>query len=207
MTNVAIVVHSLGGSSMALAQAIQQGAADVEEADVRLLRVADLVPDDQLSANPRFGEAFATKVAPFPVATADDLTWADAIILGSGTRFGSASSSMRAFLEGAAQLWMTGALVGKVGAAFATSSTPHGGVEVTVRDLLTTLMHFGIIVVPPGYADPIYFRAGSPYGAVAQAGGMQGLAPTEDDLAAARFLGKHVTQIAGRLAPVPAGVE
>ncbi len=207
MTNVAIVVHSLGGSTMTLAKAIEEGAAGVEDVEVRLRRVADLMPDDQIVANPRFGDAFAANVLPIEVATVDDLSWADAIVLGSGTRFGSASSSMRAFIEQAAQLWFTGALVGKVGAAFATASSPHGGMEVTVLDLLTTLMHMGLVIVPPGYADPVYHRAGSPYGAVAQGGGMQGLVPTEDDLAAARFLGKLVTETASRLAPVPVGVE
>lgn len=207
MTNVAIVVHSLSGNTMALAKAIEEGAAGIEDAEVRVRRVADLVPDDQLLANPRFGQAFAANVASVPVASIDDLSWADAIVLGSGTRFGSASASMRAFIEQAAPLWFTGALVGKVGAAFATASSPHGGMEVTVRDLLTSLMHLGLIIVPPGYGDPVYYRAGSPYGAVAQGGGMQALEPTEDDLVAARFLGKLVTEVAGRLAPVSVAVE
>lgn len=201
MTNIAVVVHSLAGSTMTLATAIGEGASKVPGSEVRVLRVADLQSDEEIAANPRFGALFTERVAGHPVATNDDLTWADAVILGSGTRFGGMSAATRRFLEGAAGLWMTGALQGKVGAAFAAASTPHGGMENTVHDLLTAMMHFGMIVVPPGYADPIQHRASSPYGAVAQAGGPTGLVPSDDALEAARFLGRRVAETAGRLAP------
>lgn len=204
MTRVAVIVHSLAGSTMTLARAVGEGAAEVDGAEVRLRRVTDLVPDAQLAENPRFGQLFTDRVAATPTASSEDLEWADAILLGCGTRFGGMSAAMRAFLEQAAGLWMTGALAGKVAGVFSAASTPHGGMEKTAHDLLTALMHFGVVIVPPGYNDPVMFRAASPYGAVAQAGGPSGLLPSDDELEAARFLGRHVTTIASRLAPVPA---
>lgn len=203
MTNVAVIVHSMAGSTMSLAKAVSEGVGEVEGATVRLRRVADLMPDEKLAANPRFGHLFTERVADTTVATTDDLEWADAILLGCGTRFGGMSASMRSFLEQAAMLWMTGSLAGKVGGVFSAASTPHGGMEQTVHDLITAMMHFGIVVVPPGYADPVYQQAASPYGAVARAGGPTGIMPTDDDLAAARFLGRHVTTFAKRLAAAP----
>lgn len=200
MANIAVVVHSLAGSTMALAGAVAEGAAKESDNEVRLVRVPDLRSDEELAGDPRIGTLFTERVASCPQATHDDLTWADAIILGSGTRFGGMSASMRGFLEGAAGLWMTGALSGKVGAAFAASSTPHGGVEQTIHDLLVAMMHFGMVIVPPGYRDQVQFRASSPYGAAAQAGGPSGLMPTEDDLEASRYLGSLVAETAGRLA-------
>jgi NAD(P)H dehydrogenase (quinone) len=192
------------GSTMSLAKAASEGASEVDGTTVRLRRVADLMPDEKIAASPRFGHLFTERVVSTPVATTDDLEWADAILIGCGTRFGGMSASMRSFLEQAAALWIAGTLFGKVGGVFSAASTPHGGMERTAHDLITALMHFGIVVVPPGYADPVFQRAASPYGAVAQAGGMSGLMPTEDDLAAARFLGRHVSSFASRLAVVPA---
>jgi NAD(P)H dehydrogenase (quinone) len=203
MTNIAVIVHSVAGSTMALANAVSAGAREVDGADVRLRRVADLMTDEALAAHPRFGALFTERVASTPVATIEDLTWADAIVLGCGTRFGGMSSSMRRFLEQAAPLWLSNALVGKVGAVFAAASTPHGGMEQTVHDLITALMHFGLLIVPPGYADPVFMEASSPYGAVAQAGGPSGRVPTDTDLAAARFVGHRAAQTAKRLAAVP----
>jgi NAD(P)H dehydrogenase (quinone) len=205
MTNVAVIVHSLAGSTMSLANAASEGAREVDGADIRLRRVADLMPDEEIAANPRFGTLFTERVASTPIATSEDLTWADAIVLGCGTRFGGMSSSMRRFLEQAAPLWMSNALVGKVGAVFSAASTPHGGMEQTVHDLITALMHFGVLIVPPGYGDPVFQQAASPYGAVAQAGGISGRMPTDADLAAARFSGRQVTMVAKRLAAVPVG--
>ncbi|UCM89258.1 NAD(P)H:quinone oxidoreductase [Streptomyces marincola] len=201
MSKIAVVVHSLAGSTTTLAAAVAEGAAKESDNDVRLVRVADVRGDEEIAADQWIGKLFSERVVHHPVATNEDLTWADAIILGSGTRFGGMSAAMRKFLEGAAPLWMSGALQGKVGAAFAAASTPHGGMEQTVQDLLTSMMHFGMLLVSPGYADQVQYKASSPYGAVAQAGGPSGLMPTEDDLEAARFLGRLVATTAGRLAP------
>ncbi|MGP4003086.1 NAD(P)H:quinone oxidoreductase [Streptomyces sp. 8N706] len=205
MTKIAVVVHSLAGSTLTLASAVAEGATKAGDNEVRLLRVPDLRSDEDIAADPRIGRLFSERVAQHPVASTDDLAWADAVILGSGTRFGGMSAAMRNYLEGSASLWMSGALQGKVGAAFAAASTPHGGMEQTVHDLLTAMMHFGMLLVSPGYADQVQFRASSPYGSVAQAGGPTGLLPTEDDLESARFLGRLVAQTAGRLAPAQNG--
>ncbi|MEC3894044.1 NAD(P)H:quinone oxidoreductase [Nocardiopsis alba] len=200
MTEIAVIVHSMAGSSARLARAISEGAEGVEDTKVRLLRVPDPATSDaDLAANPRFGHLFTEHVAEIPVATFEDLAQVDGIILGCGTRFGGMSAPMRHFLESASGLWMTGALNGKVGGAFATASTPHGGQEKTIHDLLTALMHFGVVIVPPGYGDPIQHQASSPYGAAARAGGPTGLVPTDDDLTAGRFLGRRVAETTGRL--------
>jgi NAD(P)H dehydrogenase (quinone) len=199
MAKIAVIAHSLAGSNLSLANAVAEGAAKTGNDDVRLLRAADIRSDEELSRAPYPGALFTERVSPHPVATVDDLAWADAIILGSGTRFGGMSASMRNFLENASGLWMSGALQGKVGAAFSTASSPHGGMEQTVHDLLTAMMHFGMLIVSPGYADPVQFRASSPYGAVAQAGGPEGLMPTDTDLEAGRFLGGLVARTAARL--------
>lgn len=202
MAKIAVIAHSHAGSNMSLAGAVAEGAAKAGNShDVRLLRVSDIRGDEALAQAPHTGALFTERVAPHPVATLDDLVWADAIILGSGTRFGGMAASMRHFLEGASGLWMSGALQGKVGAAFSTASSPHGGMEQTVHDLLTAMMHFGMLIVSPGYADPVQLRASSPYGPVAQAGGPEGLMPTDSDLEAARFTGALVARTAARLSP------
>ncbi|GAA1910864.1 NAD(P)H:quinone oxidoreductase [Streptomyces sodiiphilus] len=202
MTKIAVVAHSLAGSALSLAAAVAEGAAkQAEDNEVRLLRVRDLRGDEELAADPGIGVLFAERVAPHPVATGEDLVWADAVILGCGVRFGGMSAAMRRFLEDAAGLWVNGGLQNKVGAAFSVASTPHGGMEQTVHDLLTAMMHFGMLIVPPGYGDEVQYHASSPYGAVAQAGGPSGLAPTEAEFEAARFLGGLVARTAARLTP------
>lgn len=201
MAKIAVITHSLAGSAMSLASAVAEGASKAGDDEVRLLRVPDIRSDEELAAAPHTGALFTERVASHPVATVEDLASADAIILGSGTRFGGMSAAMRNYLESASGLWMSGALQGKIGAAFATASTPHGGMEQTVHDMLTAMMHFGMLIVSPGYGDQIQFAASSPYGAVAQAGGPQGLMPTDADLEAGRFLGTLVAQTAARLAP------
>lgn len=200
--NVVVAVHSRAGHALDLAQAIAEGAQQQQGAVVRLRRVPEIEPEEELRAHPRFGAAFSERVAPLPIATLADLTWADAIILGCGTRFGGPSAELAHFLEQTGGLWLQGALVGKVGAAFATASTPHGGLEMTVQSILVHLMHLGLIVVTPGYADPIMHEAGSPYGAVARAGGLARRAVSDPDRAAARFLGSRVAEVARRVRPV-----
>lgn len=200
MTKVAILLHSLSGASLQLAKEIAVGAAAVVGTDIRLHRVPDTVPDEELSADPRFGSIFAAEVEPVPVGAIDDLIWADVIVLGGGTRFGGASGALRLFLEQASALWHGGRLTGKVGAAFATGSSPHGGLEHAALEILTTLMHFGMVIVTPGYAEPIVHEGGSPYGAVARAGGISRHKPTDTDLAVARLLGRRAAEVGSRLA-------
>lgn len=207
--NILVLVHSRTGSALELARAVAQGAELVAGANVRLKRVPDIEREETLRENPRFGAIFAEQVAPVPVATLTDLEWADAIVMGCGTRFGVVSAELKRFIDQAGSLWLQGKLVGKVGAAFATAATPHGGLEMTVHSLLVPMMHLGMIIVSPGYADAVMHEAGSPYGAVARAGGQARIRSTEMDLAAARFLGRRVAEVTWRLlhAPEPVVAE
>lgn len=196
-SKVAIIVHSVGGGSLALAKAIAEGVAefDAEGTEVRVLRAADLRSDDELAADPRFGAAFTEKVRPAPVASVDDFVWADAIVVGGGARYGGPPAALRALLEQTGALWFSGALENKVAGAFATSSSPHGGVELAVISLLASLSHLGMIVVTPGYVDPASQDGGSPYGPVARVGGRGGHLPTAADLGAARSLGRRIAAV------------
>jgi NAD(P)H dehydrogenase (quinone) len=199
-TRVLVVVHSRSGGSVALARAIAAGAEQRAGAAVRLARAPELVPDAEIAADPRFGGLFAEHVAPLPVAGLGDVREADALVVGGGTRFGSASAELRRFLEQLSPMWFSGELVGRVGAAFATASTPHGGQVPAVQSTLTALMHLGLVIVPPGYAEPACHEGGSPYGAVARAGGPGRHVPAEADLAAAAALGRRVATVAALLA-------
>jgi NAD(P)H dehydrogenase (quinone) len=139
-----------------------------------------------------------------PVATVEELTEADAVIFGTPTRFGNMCGQMRQFLDATGQLWAKGALVGKVGSVFTSSATQHGGQESTILTFHVTLLHHGFVVVGLPYAfqgqmtmDEI--SGGSPYGASTIAGGDGSRMPSENELAAARFQGRHVAEIASKL--------
>jgi NAD(P)H dehydrogenase (quinone) len=139
-----------------------------------------------------------------PVAKPEELAEYDGIIFGSGTRFGVVTSQMRNFLDQTGPLWMSGALVGKVGSAFTSSATQHGGQESTILTLIPTLLHQGMVVVGLPYAFQGQMgleeiKGGSPYGASTITGGDGSRMPSETELAGARFQGKHVAQIAAKL--------
>jgi NAD(P)H dehydrogenase (quinone) len=137
--------------------------------------------------------------AQYEAPTADDALWADAIIFGTPTRFGSVSSELKAYIDSLGALWAQGKLVGKVGSAFAGSAQQHGGNESTVISLYNPMAHLGLIIVPTGYADPAMFAgAGSPYGASVISGNPPA-GPSEAELAVGRFQGKRVAQVAKKL--------
>jgi NAD(P)H dehydrogenase (quinone) len=148
-----------------------------------------------------------------PVATIDELASYDAIIFGSPTRFGSVTGQMRNFVDQAGSLWAQGKLIGKVGSAFTSTATQHGGQESTILTFIPTLMHLGLIVVGLPYSFPGQMSldevmGGSPYGAATIAGGDGSRQPSAMELEAARFQGQHVATIAARLAtPVDAVAE
>ena len=142
--------------------------------------------------------------ANVPVATVDDLADADAIVFGTPTRFGNMAGQMRQFLDATGALWAQGKLVGKVGSVFASSATQHGGQESTILSFHTTLLHHGMVIVGLPYAFQGQTRmdeitGGSPYGASTIAGGKGERMPSENELAAAKFQGRHVAQIAKKL--------
>ncbi|MGW7081802.1 NAD(P)H:quinone oxidoreductase [Streptomyces sp. NPDC054871] len=192
--NVAIVYYSATGSVHALAKAAAEGA-EKAGATVRLRKVRELAPPEAINANPAWAQHIQDS-ADTAEAVLDDLGWADAVLLGTPTRFGNPASQLRAFLETTGPLWAQGKLADKVCSAFTASNTPHGGQESTILALSNTFYHWGGIIVPPGYTDPIQFKSGNPYGTshVASRG-----APSDETLAAARHQARRVVDTAAAL--------
>ena len=199
---VLVVFYSMYGHIYKMAQAVAEGAKEVPGTDVALRRVPETLSDEILA---KMGALEAQKaMATVPVCKVDELPAADAIIFGTPTRFGNMCGQMRQFLDATGQLWAKGALVGKVGSVFASSATQHGGQESTILSFHTTLLHQGMVVVGLPYAFAGQMRideitGGSPYGASTIAGGQGQRMPSENELAAARFQGKHVAAIAAKL--------
>jgi NAD(P)H dehydrogenase (quinone) len=186
-----------------MAEAIAEGVRQVPEAEAILRRVPETLPGEVLK---KMGALEAKKAfAHIPVATVDELPSAEAIIFGTPTRFGNMCGQMRQFLDSTGELWAKGSLVGKVGSVFTSSATQHGGQESTILSFHITLLHQGMIVVGLPYSFQGQMRmdeitGGSPYGASTIAGGQGERMPSENELAAARFQGKHVATIASKLA-------
>ena len=200
---VLIVYYSMYGHVHRLAEAMAEGAREVTGAEVELRRVPETLSEEVLK---KMGAFEAQKAfAHIPVCNVDELASAGAILFGTPTRFGNMCGQMRQFLDATGQLWAKGALVGKVGSVFTSSATQHGGQESTLLSFHITLLHQGMIVVGLPYSfqgqmsiDEI--TGGSPYGASTIAGGQGERMPSENELAAARFQGKHVATIAVKLA-------
>ena len=197
MAKVLVLYYSAYGHIEAMAQAIAEGAREAG-ATVDIKRVPELVSEDVAKASHyKLSQAA-------PVAKVEDLANYDAVIVGTGTRFGRMASQMANFLDQAGGLWAKGALHGKVGSAFTSTATQHGGQEMTLFSTLTNLLHFGMVVVGLPYSFPGQTRldevtGGSPYGATTIAGGDGSRQPSENELAGARFQGRHVAVIANRL--------
>ena len=196
---VFIPFYSRSGTIEKLARAVAEGA-EAEGAEVRMARARELIGHDIMSSVPGWKESAEAMNARYPAPTSEDAVWADAVIFGTPTRFGIVSSELKAYIDGLGGLWFKGMLNGKVGSVFAGSSQPHGGNEATVLSLWAPLAHLGVIIVPPGYADPavMFAGAGSPYGASVISGNPPS-GPTEAELAVGRFQGKRVTQVAKKL--------
>jgi NAD(P)H dehydrogenase (quinone) len=200
---ILIVFYSTYGHVYEMAKAVARGAEEVSGADVDIRQVQETLSADVLE---KMGAVEAKKAfAHVPVCTVDELTQADAVIFGTPTRFGNMCGQMRQFLDATGQLWANGSLIGKVGSVFVSTATQHGGQESTILSFHTTLLHHGFVVVGLPYAFQGQMRideitGGSPYGASTIAGGDGARMPSENDLAGARFQGKHVAEIAAKLA-------
>lgn len=199
---VLILYYSMYGHIYRMAQAVQEGAAGVKGAEVQLRRVPETLSEEILA---KMGALEVQKsYAHIPVCEVDELAAADAIIFGAPTRFGNVCGQMRQFLDATGGLWAKGALVGKVGSVFTSSATQHGGQESTLLTFQVTLLHHGMIVVGLPYAFAGQMRmdeitGGSPYGASTIAGGDGSRQPSDNELEAARYQGRHVAQIAAKL--------
>jgi len=196
-----VIFHSVYGHNFKMAQAVVEGAKKVKGAKVKLLQVKETLPDEVLE---KMGATEAKKLfSHVPVATKDDLVEADAIIFGTPTRFGMMTAQMRAFLDRTGGLWQKGALIGKVGSVFTSSSTQHGGQEATILNFHTTLLHYGMIIVGLPYSfegQSILneITGCSPYGASTIVGTNERM-PSDNELNGARFQGRHVAKITKKL--------
>ena len=200
---VLIVYYSTYGHIQRMAEAIAEGVQEVNGAEAVLRRVPETLSADIITA--MGAEAAQQAQAQVPVCTVEELAEADAVIFGTPTRFGNMCGQMRQFLDSTGQLWAQGALVGKVGSVFTSSATQHGGQESTILSFHTTLLHHGFVVVGLPYTfqgqmgvDEV--TGGSPYGATTIAGGSGERMPSENELGGARFQGRHVAEIAAKLA-------
>ena len=200
---VKVVFYSMYGHIYQMAEAVAEGVRDVDGAEVELLQVAELCSDEVLeqSGAKKAREAFAH----IPVAGPNDLLGADAIIIGTPTRYGNMCAQMRNFLDQTGSLWAEGALVGKVGSVFTSSANQHGGQETTIISTHITLLHHGMVIVGLPYAETrqtimTEVSGGSPYGASTITGGDGSRLPSGNELAMARYQGRHVATIAKKLA-------
>jgi len=196
-SKVLIAFYSRGGVTEALAKAIAEGAK-AEGAEVRLRRAREFVGEEVMKKAPGWFEGAKRMNALYEAPTEADAEWADGIVFGTPTRFGSMTAELKAYIDGLGGLWFQGKLVGKAGAAFASTSTVHGGNEMTITSLYAPMAHLGLILVPTGYADPALFKAGTPYGA-SSVSGTNSAPPSADDLEVARFQGKRVARVAAAL--------
>ncbi len=198
MTKVLVLYYSSYDHVETLAEAIAEGAGEVDGAEVTVKRVPELVPEEIARKS---GMKLDQKA---PIAEPNELADYDAIVFGTPTRFGNMASQMRNFLDQTGGLWMQGALIGKVGSVFASTASQHGGQETTITSFHTTLLHQGMVIVGVPYShkglnEMDEISVGTPYGATTLAGDGSRV-PSANELDIARFQGRHVAEIAAKLA-------
>lgn len=199
MAKVLVLFHSLYGHIERMAHAVADGVQDCPGARATLKRIPEHLSSSAL-------EQIGASLPEAPVASPAELVDYDAIIFGTPTRFGNMTGQMRNFLDQTGALWLKGALVGKIGSVFTSTATQHGGQESTILTFHPTLLHHGMVVVGLPYTEQRQMgvdeiKGGSPYGAATIAGGQGERTPSEQELAMARFQGRHVASIAARLRP------
>lgn len=198
MTSVLVLYYSMYGHVETMAREVALGALEVAATKVEVKKVPELMTEEAAQ------KAGAKMDQPAPVALVEELPSYDAIIIGTPTRFGNMCAQMRNFLDQTGKLWFEGALAGKVGSAFTSTASQHGGHETTLVSIHTTLLHHGMVIagVPYKCAELLNMddmSGGSPYGAGTLAGADGSRQPSPNELAIARFQGRHVAEIAGRL--------
>jgi NAD(P)H dehydrogenase (quinone) len=193
---VSVIYYSATGSVHALAQQAAE-AAEKAGAEVRLRKVHELAPQEAIDSNEGWS-AHALETQDVPEATAEDVTWADAVIFGTPTRYGNVTAQLKQFLDTLGPQWAQGQLADKVYTGFVSAGTGHGGLETTLLALYNSIYHFGGILVPPGYTDPSKFVDGNPYGAShVSANGAN--PPQEQDLTAVAYSATRATRVAAQL--------
>jgi NAD(P)H dehydrogenase (quinone) len=193
---IAVIYYSATGNVHQLAEAVADGAGQTG-ADVRLRRVAELAPPEAIASNPAW-QAHHDATAHIPVATLEDLEWANGYAFGTPTRYGTPAAQLKQFLDTTAPLWAQGKLADKPATTFTSAQNRHGGQEATILALNNVLYHWGSLIVPPGYTDEVLYAAGgNPYGTSwASAGG----GPDEAALAAARYQGRRLAEVTAVMA-------
>jgi NAD(P)H dehydrogenase (quinone) len=195
MPKILVLFYSRTGNTAAIADAVTEGAKSVRFAEVDVRRIDDLASSAVIDSVPEWKASRERLQARYQtMGPVEELTGYDALILGSPTRYGIMSAELKNVLDQTGPMWQRGALVNKVGAAFTSVGTGHGGHETTLWSIMTPMANLGMILVPPGYSDAVMFAGGSPYGATATTGGGP---PGEADLAAARHQGKRVAEVVG----------
>lgn len=193
---LAIVYYSTYGTNHRMAEVAAEAAREAG-AEVRLVKARETAPDAVVNGQDAW-RAQAERTAHVPEATPDDLVWANAFLFSAPTRYGGAASQMRAFIDTLGPVWAEGKLANKAASAMTSAQNPHGGQETTLQSLYVTFMHWGAILVPPGYTDPvIYASGGNPYGASVSATGT-GL--SDEDTASIRHQTKRLVEFAAKLA-------
>jgi NAD(P)H dehydrogenase (quinone) len=194
---LAVIYYSATGTVHAMAERVTQ-AAEKAGADVRLRQVAELAPAEAIASNAAWSQHF-DRTKDEPKATADDIVWADAVLFGSPTRYGNVTSQLKQFLDTLGPQWSQGLLADKAYAGFTSSMTAHGGQETTLLALYNSIYHFGGIIVPPGYTDPVKFAEGNPYGVSHITGGNNDAPITNEVYGALDHLATRIVRIASRL--------
>lgn len=199
---ILVLFYSMYGHVHALAEAVVEGAREVPGAAVDLMQVPELVPEEALVKSG--AKAARQAFAHVPIAQPAQLADYDAVIFGTPTRFGNMCAQMRNFLDQTGGLWVQGRLIGKVGSVFTSTASQHGGQETTITSFHTTLLHHGMIIVGVPYSEARLVEmkeisGGTPYGASTLAGADGSRRPSENELAIARFQGRHVAEITRRL--------
>ncbi len=190
---VSVIYYSATGTVFTLAKAAAT-AAEKAGAEVRLRKVAELAPAEAIASNAGWSD-HVNATQNIKIAGLDDLEWADVILLGSPTRYGLPAAQLKQFLDTTGPLWAQGRLINKIGSSFTATATPHGGQETTITAINNTFYHWGVIIVPPGYADPIQFQAGNPYG-TSHISNNGEVMPGEVELAAMEFQARRCVEVA-----------
>jgi len=200
--NILIVFDTRYGNTHRLALAAAEGARSVAGAGVKLARARDTGTEGILpNADDRRRKAHEAFIK-VPEATTDDLLWADAVILGSPTRFGNMTAPMKGFIDSTSHVWLQGGLVGKVGACFTSTASMHGGQETTLISMMFPMFHHGMVIVGIPYSEQRLAnttRGGTPYGASSVSGPAADQGPNEDELELAKALGKRVAEVTTKL--------
>ncbi|MDH2389620.1 NAD(P)H:quinone oxidoreductase [Streptomyces sp. HNM0663] len=199
MTNVAVIYYSSTGNVYEMAKAAAASAEKAGADEVRLLKVAELAPASVVATNEPWA-AHAAATQDIPEATLADLEWADVLLFGTPTRYGLPAAQLKQFIDTTGGLWFQGKLINKVVSSFVSTSTTHGGQESTVLALNNTFYHWGAIIVPPGFADPVQFAEanGNPYGASSVSGNNPSNV-AEDNLASVEFQARRAVEIGSAL--------